>query len=298
MAAVRPRPPARHVPRLPQRPGYNKRLRVALRPVKRAIGLLAADTAFWFDNVWITDSTPVECARSRPTVKRSDLAGWAAYGPRRAADPGDGCRHVAPGPLRQHPISDPARLGRQFAQLERETLYRTRTRIQRHLMTPRHVASPTVPRQRATLDTPKLSDIDPVRPLIGRLTAVPINEPAAELSDASPLRKPVRSGRGPPDGRGARSQRDKNWEDGDYLNSISVYLNYRGETRDVGDFSESGGVKNSRIALLNGRLSLPVSGGLRGGPGSARASSTQDCVRRPTGTATPPPRRGGRPRDW
>ncbi len=26
------------------------------------------------------DSTPVECARSRETVKRSDLAGWAEYG--------------------------------------------------------------------------------------------------------------------------------------------------------------------------------------------------------------------------
>ncbi|WP_077240402.1 transposase [Actinomyces denticolens] len=30
--------------------------------------------------MWLTDSTPVECARSRPTVKRSDLAGWAGYG--------------------------------------------------------------------------------------------------------------------------------------------------------------------------------------------------------------------------
>lgn len=30
--------------------------------------------------MWITDSTPVECGRSRETVKRSDLAGWAEYG--------------------------------------------------------------------------------------------------------------------------------------------------------------------------------------------------------------------------
>jgi hypothetical protein len=29
--------------------------------------------------VWVVDSTPVECARSRPTVKRSNLAGWAGY---------------------------------------------------------------------------------------------------------------------------------------------------------------------------------------------------------------------------
>jgi hypothetical protein len=28
----------------------------------------------------VVDSTPVECARSRETVKRSDLAGWAEYG--------------------------------------------------------------------------------------------------------------------------------------------------------------------------------------------------------------------------
>ncbi|WP_237323149.1 transposase [Streptomyces sp. JJ36] len=67
-------------PYLPQQSGYNKRLRTALPLVKRVIRELAADTAFWFDNVWITDSTPVECGRSRPTVKRSDLAGWTAYG--------------------------------------------------------------------------------------------------------------------------------------------------------------------------------------------------------------------------
>jgi hypothetical protein len=67
-------------PYLPKRPGYNKRLKAALPLVKQAIQALAADTAFWFDNVWITDSTPVECGRSRPTVKRSNLAGWAGYG--------------------------------------------------------------------------------------------------------------------------------------------------------------------------------------------------------------------------
>ena len=30
--------------------------------------------------MWVVDSTPVECARSRETVRRSDLAGWAEYG--------------------------------------------------------------------------------------------------------------------------------------------------------------------------------------------------------------------------
>jgi len=43
-------------------------------------GLLARDTSVWTDDVWVVDSTPVECARSRGTVRRSDLAGWAEYG--------------------------------------------------------------------------------------------------------------------------------------------------------------------------------------------------------------------------
>ena len=56
----------------PKRPGYNKRLRAALPLVKRVIRLLARDTDFWMDTVWITDSTPVPCGMSRPTVKRSN----------------------------------------------------------------------------------------------------------------------------------------------------------------------------------------------------------------------------------
>jgi DDE family transposase len=67
-------------PYRPRRPGYNKRLRAALPLVKRVIRMLARDTDFWLDTVWITDSTPVPCGMSRPTVKRSDLAGWAGYG--------------------------------------------------------------------------------------------------------------------------------------------------------------------------------------------------------------------------
>jgi hypothetical protein len=67
-------------PYLPHQPGCNKRLRAALPLIKQAIRDLAADSDFWFDNVWIADSTPVECGRSRPAVKRSDMAGWANYG--------------------------------------------------------------------------------------------------------------------------------------------------------------------------------------------------------------------------
>jgi hypothetical protein len=67
-------------PYLPKRPGYNKRLRSALPLINRTTRLLAIDTDFWLDNVWIADSTPVECGRSRPTVNRSNMAGWANYG--------------------------------------------------------------------------------------------------------------------------------------------------------------------------------------------------------------------------
>jgi Transposase DDE domain len=65
---------------LPGQSGYNKRLRAALPLLKRLIRVLAADTDLWADPVWLVDSTPVECARSRPTVARSDLAGIAGYG--------------------------------------------------------------------------------------------------------------------------------------------------------------------------------------------------------------------------
>ena len=44
------------------------------------IGALAAATSIATDQVLVVDSTPVECGRSKETVKRSDLAGWAEYG--------------------------------------------------------------------------------------------------------------------------------------------------------------------------------------------------------------------------
>ena len=71
----------RHLfPYLPQQPGYNKRLRGAASLIRHCIRVLAADTTVWTDDVWVVDSTPVECGRSRETAKRSDLAGWAEYG--------------------------------------------------------------------------------------------------------------------------------------------------------------------------------------------------------------------------
>jgi hypothetical protein len=67
-------------PYMPQQSGYNKRMRGALLLVKRMIRELAMDSDFWWDNHWITDSTPVPCGMSRPTVQRSNLAGCAGYG--------------------------------------------------------------------------------------------------------------------------------------------------------------------------------------------------------------------------
>jgi hypothetical protein len=65
---------------LPQQPGYNKRLRAAADTLRWLIGMLARDTSLFADDVWVVDPTPVECARSRETVHRSALAGWAEYG--------------------------------------------------------------------------------------------------------------------------------------------------------------------------------------------------------------------------
>ena len=67
-------------PYLPGQSGYNKRLRAAVPLLKRAIRAVAADTDLWTDTTWVVDSTPVECGRSRTTVQRSQLAGWAGYG--------------------------------------------------------------------------------------------------------------------------------------------------------------------------------------------------------------------------
>jgi Transposase DDE domain len=60
--------------------GYNKRLRKAFTLFIRVIRMLAMDTSLWSDDVWVVDSTPVQCGCSRETVKRSDAAGWAEYG--------------------------------------------------------------------------------------------------------------------------------------------------------------------------------------------------------------------------
>ena len=67
-------------PYLPTPSAYNRRLRRAGPLVALAIGDLATHTPSWCDQLGLVDSTPLPCAASRETVKRSALAGVAGYG--------------------------------------------------------------------------------------------------------------------------------------------------------------------------------------------------------------------------
>jgi hypothetical protein len=67
-------------PCLPRQPGYHKRLKAARGLLCQAIGGLGAACPSSFDDLWMTDATPLPCGASRETVKRSDLAGHAGYG--------------------------------------------------------------------------------------------------------------------------------------------------------------------------------------------------------------------------
>jgi len=67
-------------PYLPQQSGYNKRLRRLAGTIGWLVEMLGRDTTVFSDDVWVADSTPVECARSWETVRSSELAGFAEYG--------------------------------------------------------------------------------------------------------------------------------------------------------------------------------------------------------------------------
>ena len=67
-------------PYLPKHPGYNKRKRALAPQIVRLLNAIAFCSPSWCDNVRLLDSTPVPCAASRETVKRSEFAGYAAYG--------------------------------------------------------------------------------------------------------------------------------------------------------------------------------------------------------------------------
>jgi hypothetical protein len=67
-------------PYLPNQPGYNKRLRQARWLLGQVMAYLADRSPSIEDPLRLLDATPLPCAASRETVKRSALRGWADYG--------------------------------------------------------------------------------------------------------------------------------------------------------------------------------------------------------------------------
>jgi hypothetical protein len=67
-------------PKLPKQPGYFKRRRKLADTLEWLMGVFASQSPGFYDDLLLIDSTPVECARSRETVKRSQLADAADYG--------------------------------------------------------------------------------------------------------------------------------------------------------------------------------------------------------------------------
>jgi Transposase DDE domain len=65
---------------LPNQPGYHKRLRAAAPLLAAAISHLARVSPSWCDSLRLLDATPVPCAASRETVRRSEIAGAGGYG--------------------------------------------------------------------------------------------------------------------------------------------------------------------------------------------------------------------------
>jgi hypothetical protein len=65
---------------LPGQSGYNKRVRALGPEIVRVLGALARISPSWCDGLRLVDATPVPCGQSRETVKRSEFAGYAAYG--------------------------------------------------------------------------------------------------------------------------------------------------------------------------------------------------------------------------
>jgi Transposase DDE domain len=67
-------------PYIPGQSGFNKRLRSLAPQLLEAISLLARLSPSFCDRLRLLDSTPVPCAASRETVRRSQLAGYGGYG--------------------------------------------------------------------------------------------------------------------------------------------------------------------------------------------------------------------------
>lgn len=67
-------------PELPQQPGFHKRRARLAETIEWLIGVFAASSPGARDDVLLIDSTPVECARSVETTRRSALGDTADYG--------------------------------------------------------------------------------------------------------------------------------------------------------------------------------------------------------------------------
>jgi hypothetical protein len=67
-------------PYIPGQSGFNKRLRQLAPQLVEAVTLLARLSPSFCDRLRLLDSTPVPCAASRETVRRSQLAGYGGYG--------------------------------------------------------------------------------------------------------------------------------------------------------------------------------------------------------------------------
>jgi hypothetical protein len=67
-------------PYIPGQSGFNKRLRALAPQLLDAIALLARLSPSFCDRLRLLDSTPLPCAASRETVRRSQLAGLGGYG--------------------------------------------------------------------------------------------------------------------------------------------------------------------------------------------------------------------------
>ncbi|HVC32389.1 MAG TPA: IS982 family transposase [Chloroflexota bacterium] len=67
-------------PTLPAQSGYHKRRRRMADTIEWLMGVFAAQSPGFTDDLLLINSTPVECARSRETTKRSQLADAADYG--------------------------------------------------------------------------------------------------------------------------------------------------------------------------------------------------------------------------
>jgi len=67
-------------PQLPKRPGFHKRRGRLADAIEALAGQFAAMSPGFDDDLLVVDSTPVECARSVETVRRSALGDAADYG--------------------------------------------------------------------------------------------------------------------------------------------------------------------------------------------------------------------------